>query len=359
MKVIVTAGGTGGHIYPAISIINKIKDLEPDSEFLYIGTHNRMEKDIIPKHNINYKALEIYGLSKKDMIRNFKNIFLIKKAYNECIKIMKGFKPDVVVGVGGYVTYPVIMAAHKLNIKTFIHEQNSIPGKSNKLLSKYVDAIGVSFKDSEKYFKYPDKVYFTGNPCSENAIDIERISKTRFGVKSTNKAILIVSGSLGSSVINNKMIEYLKSIENKKYEVIYVTGKSYFEEFSKQHFSRNVHIVPFIENMSGLLKDIDVIVSRAGASSLSEIIALKVPSIIIPSPYVANNHQYYNALSLKNNDACIMIEEKDLNKDILRTSIDKCLNEEFSNNLKNNMEQLAIKDSSTKIYNILSKLSKE
>ena len=358
MKVIITAGGTGGHIYPALAILNKIKLLEPNSEFIYIGTHNRMEKDIVPTYNIKYIPLEIYGLSKKDLLQNIKNIKLIKNAYKKCINIIKEFKPDIVIGVGGYVTYPVILAAHKLNIKTFIHEQNSIPGKSNKILSKIVDGIGVSFKDSIKYFKDKDKVYFTGNPCSENAIDIKKIKKSEYGIKDTNKLVLIVSGSLGSSTINNKMIDYLKNVRNKKYDVIYITGKNHYEEFSKNIFPNNVHIYPYIENLSGLLKSVDVIVSRAGASSLSEILALRIPSIIIPSPYVANNHQYYNALSLSENNACIMIEEKDLNESILNESIDKCLDKEYSIKLKSNMDKLSIKNSSTMIYNIIKDIIK-
>lgn len=358
MKVIITAGGTGGHIYPALAILKKIKKLEPNSEFIYIGTHNRMEKDIVPKYNINYIPLEIYGLSKKDMLRNIKNIYLIRKSYKKCIKIMKEFKPDIVIGVGGYVTFPVILSANKLHIKTFIHEQNSIPGKSNRALEHIVDAIGVSFKDSKKYFKNQDKVYFTGNPCSENAIEANIIKKENFGIKSYKKLVLIVNGSLGSSTINEKMKEYLYSVGNKKYEVIYITGKNYYDDFNKNKFPKNVHIYPFIDNMSGLLKNTDLIVSRAGASSLSEILALKVPSIIIPSPYVANNHQYYNALSISDNNACIMIEEKDLNSNILNKSIDKCLDEKYSKTLKNNMEKLSISDSSTKIYKILKNLIK-
>lgn len=358
MKVIVTAGGTGGHIYPALAIINKIKELEPNSEFIYIGTHNRMEKDIVPKHNIKYFPLEIYGLSKKNMVRNIKNLFLIKNAINRCKEIMIDFKPDIVIGVGGYVTYPVIKAANSLKIKTFIHEQNSIPGKSNRALEHLVDVIGVSFIDSKKYFKNQDKVYFTGNPCSENAVDTKPVLKSTYGISNSKKLVLIVNGSLGSGTVNEKMKNYLYNVGNEKYEVIYVTGKTHYEEFSKNLFPKNVHIVPFIENMSGLLKNTDVIVSRAGASSLSEILALKVPSIIIPSPYVANNHQYYNALSLKENDACIMIEEKDLNEDILKNSINKCLDVDFKIKLKNNMSKLSVLDSSTKIYEIIKKLIK-
>jgi len=357
MKVIITAGGTGGHIYPALAIINKIKELEPKSEFVYIGTHNRMEKDIVPNYNIPYESLEIYGLT-KNIGRDIKDVYLILKAYNKCKKIIKDFKPDIVIGVGGYVTFPVILAAKKLNIKTFIHEQNSIPGKSNKILERFVDAIGVSFKDSKKYFKNQNKVYFTGNPCSENAIDNKKVSKTKYGIKTNSKLVLIVSGSLGSNVVNNKMKDYLNSVSKKDYEIIYITGKNYYEEFSKNKFPKNVHLFPYIENMSALLKDVDVIVSRAGASSLSEILALKVPSVIIPSPYVANNHQYYNALSISENNACIMIEEKNLNKEILSNSIDKCLDKEFSKKLKTNMDDMIVKNSSTEIYNIIKKITK-
>jgi len=358
MKVIISAGGTGGHIYPALAIINKIKELEKDSEFLYIGTHNRMEKDIIPEHNIDYIPLEIYGLSKKEMLKNIKNIYLITKAYKKCKKIMKEFKPDIVIGVGGYVTYPVILAAHNLKIKTFIHEQNSIPGKSNRMLENLVDAIGVSFMDSKKYFKNKDKVYFTGNPCSENAIETKAVTKKSVGVKSYRKLVLVVSGSLGSNVVNDKMKSFLKKVKDKKYDVVYVTGKNYYEEFNKNKFPDNVHIVPYIENMSGLLRNVDVCISRAGASSLSELIALKVPSIIIPSPYVANNHQYYNALSLSENNACIMIEEKDLNDKILIESIDKCLSDEYKSKLIYNMSKLSVDDSSIKIYEIIKKITK-
>ena len=358
MKVIITAGGTGGHIYPALSIINKIKELEPKSEFIYIGTHNRMEKDIVPKYGYKFIPLEIYGLSKKYMGRNIKNISLIINAYKKCKKIMKDFKPDIVIGVGGYVTFPVILAAHKLGIKTFIHEQNSIPGKSNKLLGTFTDAIGVSFKDSINYFKDKNKVYFTGNPCSENAINNKKISKTNFGVKEKRKCVLIVSGSLGSKTVNDKMISFLKNVSEENYDIIYVTGNSFYDSFKDIKVSKNVFVVPYIENLSGLIKDVDVIVSRAGASSLSEILALKVPSIIIPSPYVANNHQYYNAKSLSDNGSVVMIEEKDLNADILKESINKCLDKDYRKTMINNMEGLSVNDSSTKIYNIIKDLIK-
>lgn len=359
MKVIITAGGTGGHIYPALAIINKIKEKEPLSEFIYIGTHNRMEKDIIPTYGYKYIPIEIYGFSKTMIKRDLKNIGLIIKAYKKCLKIMKEFKPDVVIGVGGYVTFPVLLAANKLNIKTFIHEQNSIPGKSNKMLAKKVDLIGVSFEDTLKYFDNK-KCKLTGNPCSESALDIKKVSKTKYGLDSKKKCVLIVQGSLGSSVINSKMKEYLSDVKDEDYEVLYITGKDHYEEYKKNKFSKNVKIEPYINNLSALMKDVDLIVTRAGASTTSEIMALGIPSIFIPSPYVANNHQYYNALSIKEANAGEMIEEHNLNKDILKEKINDILNNtQKYKEMKKNLSKMSINNSSTLIYNYLTELIKK
>lgn len=356
MRVIITAGGTGGHIYPALAIIKKIEEKEPDSEFLYIGTHNRMEKDIIPKEGYRYEPIEIYGFSKSMIKRDLKNIGLIIKAYKKCLNLMKEFKPDIVIGVGGYVTFPVIMAANKLGIKTFIHEQNSIPGKSNRMLAKKVSMIGVSFEDSKKYFD-ESKTYLTGNPCAENAVDIKKVSKTKYGLDPKKKSVLIVQGSLGSKVINNKMLEFLQSVDNEDYEVLYVTGKDYYDEYSKNEFSHNVKVVPYVDNLSALMKDIDLIVTRAGASISSEIMALAIPSIFIPSPYVANNHQYYNALSIKNANAGEMIEEKDLTSDLLKEKINYILNnEKVYKEMQFNLNEMSILNSSTMIYNLIKNL---
>ena len=359
MRVIITAGGTGGHIYPALAILNKIKEKESNAEILYIGTHNRMEKDIVPKAGYKYESLEIYGFSKTMIKRDIRNISLIYKAYKKCLKIMKEFKPDIVIGVGGYVTFPVIMAASKLNIKTIIHEQNSIPGKSNKVLARKVDKIAVSFADSAKYFN-SDKCILTGNPCAENAIDIKPISKTKYKLHANKKCVLIVQGSLGSNIMNNKMKEFLSSIDNEDYEVLYVTGKDYYDEFSKNKFSKNVFIVSYVDNLSALLKDVDLVVTRAGASITSEIMAINLPAIFVPSPYVANNHQYYNALSIKEAGAGEMIEEKDLNKDILKERINYILNNKMIyKSYQDNLKKISITDSSTRIYELIKELLKK
>jgi len=360
MKIIVSAGGTGGHIYPALAIIEKFKQKEMSLEVLYIGTHNRMEKDIVPARGIKYEALEIYGFSKTDIKRDVKNIFLINKAYKKCLNIMKEFKPDVVIGVGGYVTYPVIKAANKLGIKTFIHEQNSIPGKSNIALSKKVDLVGVSFDSSSKYFKNAKRVEYTGNPCGEAAITAKEISKASLKLDPKKKLVLVVAGSLGSATLNKAFKDYLNKIGKESYEVLYITGNSHYDEFVKdEKFPENVKILPYLDNLVGIMKNTDLMITRAGASTMSEILSLGVPAIFIPSPYVANNHQYYNALEIKEKKAALMIEEKDLNSEILLKEVNNILNDSKKyNELKNNVKKLGMSNSSEIIYSYIKEMIK-
>lgn len=350
LKVIISAGGTGGHIYPALAIINKIKAKEPDSEFLYIGTHNRMEKDIVPKYNIPFESLEMYGFNRKNLFKNVKTLFCLIKSYFKCLKIIKQFNPDIVIGCGGYVTYPVIRAAKAKKIKTFIHEQNSVAGLSNLKLSKYADLVGVSFKSTIDDFKNT-KVIFTGNPCSENALFTDIAKKKEFNIPENSRVVLFVMGSLGSSNVNKILNETLSLIRDKNYYALYVTGKDHYDEIKTISFPKNVIVVPYIEQMTRIMKNVDLMVTRAGASTLSEIIALGVPSILIPSPYVPNNHQYKNALNLVNNKAAFMIEEEDLTIDNLLNMIDEVLeNPSIVKNMKTNLEGLDIENSSEIIY---------
>ena len=356
MKVVISAGGTGGHIYPALAIINKIKEMEPKSEFLYIGTHNRMEKDIVPKHGIPFKSIEIYGFNRRQILKNFKTIKCLISAKKECKKIIKEFNPDIAIGVGGYVTFPVITAAHELGIKTFIHEQNSVAGKANLGLSRYADLIGVSFKSS--IIEFPkEKTIFTGNPCSEDAIKKSPISKSEFKLSKNKKLVLFVMGSLGASTVNEFLIDTMKLFDNKDYEVLYVTGNKDYDKIKEIKIPKNVKVVPYIDSMTRIMKNTDLIVTRAGASTLSEIIALDLPSILIPSPYVPNNHQYKNALDLVNNNAAILIEEKDLKDDIIVRNIDEILNDEKKlNNMKKGLKALKVDNSAEIIYNNIKKL---
>ncbi len=349
MKVIISAGGTGGHIYPALAIINTMRSVDKNLEVLYIGTHNRMEKDIVPTYDIPYIPIEIYGLSKTKIFRNLKNIFLIRKQIKKCKQIIQDFKPDIVMGIGGYVTYPVLKAAQDLHVKTFIHEQNSIPGKTNKLLAKKATLIGVSFKESMKYFP-PAKTFYCGNPCGEKALTAPKISKSSLKLPVTKPLVVIVMGSLGSMTVNNIMKEYI--LQEKDYSLVYITGKDYYDDFKNLKLPNHTLVFPFMENLPGLLKSTDLLITRAGASTISEIESLKIPSIFIPSPYVANNHQYYNALDLQNRGCALILEEKDLNPHTLDTLITKTLKDKDKlNSIKHNLTKQLSTPSSEIILN--------
>ena len=356
MKVIVTAGGTGGHIYPALAIINKIKEMEPNSQFLYIGTHNRMEKDIIPNYNIPFETIEIYGFNRKNLFKNFKTLKCLVKSKKKCKKLIKEFNPDVVLGFGGYVTAPVLSEAHKLGYKTFIHEQNSVPGVSNKLLAGKVDLIAVSLKSSLNAFP-KEKTVFTGNPCGEDAVKKPPMDKKELGLSKDKKLVLIVMGSLGATTVNEYVTSIISSFKDNDYEVLFVTGKKDYDTFKEIKTPKNVKIVPYIDNMTRIMKNTDLIVTRAGASTLSEIIALNLPSILIPSPYVPNNHQFKNAMDLVSNNSALLVEEKDLNNDILIEKIDYLLNDKIKyNDMKNNLNKLKVDNSATIIYENIKRL---
>lgn len=356
MRVIISAGGTGGHIYPALAIINKIKEKEPDSEFLYIGTHNRMEKDIVPSKGIPFESIEMYGFNKKHLLKNFKTVKCLMQSFKKCRKLIKDFNPDIVIGVGGYVTVPVIVSAKKLGYKTFLHEQNSLPGKSNKYLAKYSDLIGVSFESSIKAFP-EGKAVLTGNPCSEDALNVLPIDKKELGLTSSKKLVLIVMGSLGAGRVSDYLMGELKGFKNKDYEVLFISGKSSYDKVKAEKYPDNVKILPFYEGLTKIMKRTDLMISRAGASTLSEIVALEVPSILIPSPFVANNHQYYNALDLVQKGAAEMIEEANLKDGVLVSMVDKLLldgNKRIE--MKKALKGMQIKGSADIIYNKIKEL---
>ena len=360
MRVVVSAGGTGGHIYPALAIIDKIKEKDKNSEILYIGTTDRMESTIVPNKGINYVGIEMKGLNRKKMLSNFKVLSIYLKAKNKIKKILKEFKPDIVLGVGGYITLPVVQTACKLGIKTFIHEQNSIPGLSNKILSRKVDKIGVSLEDSINYFD-KNKTIFTGNPRSEEILKAKPVLKSKYGLKNTKKLVLIVMGSLGSLTVNNKMKEIIPKFNNHDYEVLFVTGKNYYDEYNSiENIPSNVKIVPYLDDMLSVMKKTDLMVTRTGASTIAELTAIGIPSVLIPSPYVTHNHQYKNALVLEKRNAAVIIEEKDLSSEILLKTIDEILKDSKKYDImKKNSESLGVKNSASKIYEVIKSLVDE
>lgn len=359
MRVVISAGGTGGHIYPALAIINKIKEKEKKCDILYIGTTDRMEKDIVPKLGIKYVGIEMEGINRKKLLSNISVFIKYKKAINKAKKAIKEFKPDVVIGVGGYITAPVLIAAHKLKIKTVIHEQNSVPGVSNKLISKYADKICVSLPNTVSYFDKKKTIY-TGNPRSEEIINIKPALKKDFGLDEDKKLVLIVMGSLGSTTMTKKIKELVPHFKDKDYQVLIVTGKSYYDDFKKISLSKNVKIVPFLENMINLLKKTDLIISRAGASTIAEITAIGLPSILVPSPYVTNNHQYLNAKELEDYKASKLVSEKDFCSEIIVPLVDDILNNKtLYNEMKKNSLKLGVPSSATKFYDEVKKVIKE
>ncbi len=358
MKVVISAGGTGGHIYPALAILDKIKEKYPESEFLYIGTHNRMEKDIVPKKGIPFESIEIYGIQKKHILRNFKTLTCFIKSQKKIKKLLKEFNPDIVIGVGGYVTGPVIKVAHSLGYKTIIHEQNSIAGKANIYLGKFADKICVSFESSKKYFD-EKKVVFTGNPVSEVAIKAKPLDKTTLGFDKNKKLVVFVMGSLGSNRVNDSLLEIFKNLQPKDYEILWITGNNYYEEVNKHKFSKSIKVLPYLDDMVRLLKNTDLLVTRAGASTLSEIISLKIPSILVPSPYVANNHQYKNALDLISKEAALLVEEKNLNEENLIPLIENTLKDTTKQEkMKEQLKTFQVPNSSEAILKVIQEVIK-
>lgn len=359
MKVVITAGGTGGHIFPALALISKLKEKDKNVEILYIGTTNRMEKDIIPKEGIPYIGIEMKGLNRKNIFKNIDVMKTYLKAVSKAKAELTKFKPDIVIGFGGYISAPVIYAAHKLKIKTIIHEQNSIPGVSNKFLSRYVDKVLVSFKESIKDFPN-DKTIYTGNPRSEQIKDIEKIDKTTLGFKKDKALIIIVMGSLGSLTMTKKLKETLPLFKNKDYQVLLITGKDYYDDYKDIKLSSNVKLVPFVDNLLGLMKDTDLIVTRSGASTIAEITSIGLPAIMVPSPYVTNNHQYVNAKSLEDDGACIILKEENFNKDSLVNLLDKTINDKKKlNSMMSALLKRGVTDSATRIYEEIIKLVRD
>lgn len=359
MKAIICAGGTGGHIYPALAIYNKIKEKEPFSEILYIGTTNRMESELIPKLGIKYVGIEMQGINRKNLIKNISVFIKYRKAIKKAKQIIKEFQPDIVIGAGGYITAPVMIAAHKLKVKILIHEQNSIPGVSNKLISKYADKICVSLPSTVECFE-KEKVVYTGNPRSEEIITAKEATKKEFNLKDGKKLVVIVMGSLGSTTMTEKIKKIIPAFSTKDYQVIIVTGKDYYKEFESMNLPKNVTCTPFLENFINLLKKTDLIISRAGASTIAEITAIGLPSILVPSPYVTNNHQYKNAKELEDAGACKLITEDEFSTGTVITTIDSILlNKKTYKDMEVAAKKLGISNSATRIYQEIKKTIEE
>lgn len=340
MKIIMTGGGTGGHIYPAITIADKIKRKNPNAEILFIGTKRGLEKDIVPQHGYDIEFIAVSGFDRKNILKSIKTIRDLFLGIKQANEIINRFKPDIVIGTGGYVCGPVVRAAHKKGIKTYIHEQNAFPGMTNKMLEKFANKVFISFSESKKYFKDQSKLILSGNPIRKE-FTLQNNSENRKALNITDGdfVVLCFSGSLGSKTINNSIVEAVREINSNddKLKIFFITGRSYYESVctmldeETQKLMGKVEILPYTHELYKYMSAADLVISRSGALTISEINALGKASILIPSPYVANNHQFFNAKILSDAGCAILIEEKDLSNDKLYDTIMR---------LKNNKEML-------------------
>jgi len=323
MKIIMVAGGSGGHIYPALALAEALK--EKGHSITFIGSNDRMEKEVIPEKGFEYIGLDVYT-TRGGILQKIKSLLSIAKAYFECKRILKGF--DLAIGFGNYISVPVMEAAISLKIKTVIHEQNSFVGRANRMLDKKVDLIIGCYDEVLSQFENPN-IKILGNPQSSKAYHLEKDSNVLkdLGLDPDKKTVVIFMGSLGSASVDKVLLEYFKMLDG-SYQIIFATGKAHYEKILSE-VKQNDYLKIF-ERIDGaaVMKNSTLLVSRAGATTLSEISAVGIPSILIPSPFVPNNHQYYNGKALVDKDAAIMIEEKDLNASRLNDTINNVINDE-------------------------------
>ncbi len=372
MKILFAAGGTGGHINPALATAGEIRNRYPDAEILFVGTKDKMEAKLVPAAGYDFKTIKISGFQRKisieNIIRNIKTIIYLLFCTFSVKKILKEFKPDVVVGFGGYVSGPVVRTAAKMGIPTAIHEQNAYPGITNKTLAKEVDRVMLTVAEAEKYMQCKNKPTVTGLPVRGEMLSADRdFSRAKLGVRDDQLLVLSMGGSLGAMTINNAMVDLIAdNSKNKKLYFLHAMGQYglWVPEKLKEkgvdvESADNVEVREYISDMDVCMSAADVVICRAGASSLSELQALGKASILIPSPNVAENHQYHNAMALVNKGAALIVEEKDLTKEKMQELFDSLtLSDEKRLEIEKNAKASANLNAKEKIADIVLSLVK-
>ena len=327
IRVIISGGGTGGHIFPALSIANAVKAIKPDAAILFVGAQGRMEMQRVPAAGYEIKGLPIAGFDRKHLLKNVSVMWKILKSQHMARQIIRDFKPDVAVGVGGYASGPTLNVAADMGIPTLLQEQNSFAGVTNKLLAKRAKKICVAYEGMERFFP-KEKILLTGNPVRQQLAECklthaEAIEK--LGFDPIRPVILIVGGSLGARTINESVLQQLKLISASKVQIIWQTGGYYFEQIKKQLKTdgcpSNLKVTDFISHMDEAYRAADLVISRAGASSISELCLLGKPSILVPSPNVAEDHQTHNAMALVNREAALLVKDADAVKELIPMAI--------------------------------------
>ena len=365
MRVIIAAAGTGGHINPGLAIANKIKEEQKDSKIIFIATTRGLENDLVPRAGYELKTIDAYGLSKKLTIDNIKKLYKTYKGLGQAEKIIKEFKPDIVIGTGGYICGAVITEAHKNKIPTMLHESNAFPGKAVKMLAKKVDTILVSFDETKSKIKNAKNVVCTGTPVKiekkEYGINQKNEILSKLGLNSIKPIILVYGGSQGAQKINEAILEIIDEKLNKNYQIIWATGQKQYDIIKEKledkniniNMIENIKILPYIYNMEEIMNISDIIVARSGAMTITEISNLGKPSILIPLPNVSQDHQLRNAEVLQKIGAAQIILNNELEKDILNKEIIEIA----SNKVK--MKEMGEKASTKSVKNVQEKIYAE
>ena len=362
VNVLVSGGGTGGHIFPALSIAGEVSRRHPDWGILFVGAEGRMEMEKVPAAGYKIIGLPVSGFDRKRLWRNVGVGIKLLKSLSKARAILKEFKPDIAIGVGGYASGPMLKAAQKQGIPTLLQEQNSYAGVTNKLLASKADCICVAYEGMERFFP-EDRIVLTGNPVRRNLLDCGATpeqARQAMGADPNKKTILIIGGSLGARTINNAIIQGLKEIgETYGVQVIWQTGKLYDQpcrEALEASGVKNVVQMPFISNMDMAYRAADLVVSRAGASSISELQLLGKAVILVPSPNVAEDHQTKNAMALVNRDAAMMVTDAEASSRLVSTMLSTVVDEEMIATLSRNVQQMALRDAAERIVDEAEKI---
>lgn len=369
MHILFAGGGTAGHINPALATADYIKSKHPDAKISYIGTAHKLEATLVPQANYDFYTIDVAGFQRKITIKNMvRNVSAAYKAVAASVrarKLLKDLKPDLVVGTGGYVSGPVLREAAKLKIKTAIHEQNAYPGITSKMLAGVVDRVMLAMPEAEQLLKCKNKPVVTGNPVRSQFLNISKEEARKKLSLDSRPFILSFGGSLGAAPINNAVAGLIADkVRSGKYQFMHAAGKSGYKNFLDNLIGRgvevdnkDVRVLEYITNMAECMMAADLIIGRAGAITLTEIEAAGKASILIPSPYVAENHQFHNAMTLKNRNAAEVIEEKNLTDELLVATVDNLLSDGFTaEDMGKNAKESAILDASERIYTTLMEL---
>lgn len=355
LRVIISGGGTGGHIFPAVSIANAVKAKRPDAKILFVGAEGRMEMQRVPAAGYEIKGLPICGFNRQNLLKNFMLPFKMLKSDRMVKRIIRDFRPQVAVGVGGYASYPTLAAASKLHIPTLIQEQNSFAGKANKLLGKNASCICVAYEGMDRFFP-ADRILMTGNPVRQALLDttISHDDAVRsLGLDPEKRTILLVGGSLGARTINESVLQHLDLVAGSDVQFIWQTGKYYYQQILEQlrrlGQPENLKVTDFISDMGAAYRAADLVVSRAGASSISEFCLIGKPVILVPSPNVAEDHQTKNALALVDHDAALYVKDAEAPATLLQLAVSTVNDPARLASLSEHILKLALPDSAAVI----------